>query len=215
MFFGILIDKLSKLSDLSVPWFVAFKAISDITTNYMMFASRPPNFMLAKFGVFLNFFFGKGYFGVIILTLKTVVDDRAANIAVSFALLSVNLNTLIFSSLLGKLEGTYEIADLLLWFSNISQFIVVPIFLAVGWNIRKKTQMAMQMPEETEARQSMLYKMKSLRNNFKETTDFGNNVGESGIDKILKEGLLKEFGLVKTQKQSKSREKNVYDSNTE
>ena len=100
LFFGIVIDKLSKLSDLSVPWFVAFKAASDVLTNFMMF-SQPPNFMVATIGVFLNFFFGKGYFGVVILTLKTVVDERAANIAVSFGLLAVNLNTLIISSLLG------------------------------------------------------------------------------------------------------------------
>lgn len=95
VFFGILVDRLGRMTDLAVPWFEAFKALADIMTNTLMFFQ--PNLNIALWGVCLNFFLGKGFFGPIILTMKTVVDPKAANISVSFALLAVNQNSLIVS----------------------------------------------------------------------------------------------------------------------
>lgn len=44
LMFGILIDRLSKKTDLAVPFFVAYKAFWDIITNYMMFGYGKDNF---------------------------------------------------------------------------------------------------------------------------------------------------------------------------
>lgn len=154
VFFGIVIDRLSKMTDLAVPWFVAFKALADILTNTLMFYQ--PNFQIALWGVFLNFFLGKGFFGPIILTMKTVVDPKAANISVSFALLAVNLNTLIVSQILSALEGKIQLDTLLFWVSNICQILVVPIFIIVGLKIRKMCMSIDAMDDSDEFKQVMM-----------------------------------------------------------
>lgn len=101
---------------MTVPLFVVFKAFWDIITNIMVFGQEK-NFYVGLTGVMLNFVFCKGYFGVIILTLKTVVDEQAASIAVSFALLSIYLNNLVMGTLLSLLNKHTDINKLLLYFS--------------------------------------------------------------------------------------------------
>lgn len=88
---------------------------------------------MALIGVYIQFVMCKGFFGIIILTLKTVVDERAANISVSFALLSVNLNILITSYLLGALESFLSIDLLLLIVPSIPQVFTIVIFIYVGF----------------------------------------------------------------------------------
>lgn len=100
--FGFIVDCLSKKSDMTVPLFVAYKATCDIIANFLIFGQS--NFNLAMIGVYINFLMCKGFFGIVILTLKTVVDEKVASISVSFALLSVNLNILLIGTGLGKLS---------------------------------------------------------------------------------------------------------------
>lgn len=189
-----MVDKLSQKSHLTVPWFVAFKSFSDLVSNSMMFYQpSPPNFMVSLYGVFVNFFFGKGFFGVIILTLKTVVDPKAANISVSFALLFGNLNTLIVSQILGVLEKRgVAITDMLFWVSNICQLICIPCFLIVGLKIRSMMNKIDDM-EEGEEKDKMMVRRQTARQTFRHVIDSGNINQEVQIDNLLRDQLIPDF----------------------
>lgn len=102
---------------MAVPLFVAWKSVWDIIGNWFIFGQHD-KVSLGIVGVLINFIFCKGFFGVIILTLKTVVEEQAASIAVSYALLIVNLNILILGSVLSIIGESTDVNDLLMYFAS-------------------------------------------------------------------------------------------------
>lgn len=146
---------------MAVPLFVAWKSMWDIISNFLIFGQHS-QIQLGVIGVMLNFIFCKGFFGVIILTLKTVVEEQAASIAVSYALLVVNLNILILGSVLSIIgEQTGGVNDLLLYVASGPQVITTIIFIYIAIIIRRMHQ-DMEFIEEPEILQSMQQKFKSL-----------------------------------------------------
>lgn len=165
----ILIEVINKRTNATVPIILVFKFIFDVVSNYFIFYQQG-NFMLAVLGLYLDFSLTKGQPGLLVITLATVVDERAANFVVVIIILfqkaMVNLITYIMAHLN---SGSEKLAHgpTIFYLGSIPEIVSIMCIVVIGF----KMKALFEIDENKEdASQIKMKKMKLQR--LKTTVNF-------------------------------------------
>ena len=154
LFTGMAIEHFEKQSEMTIPMVCLIKAVVDIPCLLMIFFQQS-SFTLGMAGVFLEYFFAKGWTSAAILILKTVVDPSIAPLSVSMFMLTASVVSTVSSQAIGDLtfilnlsptETPAAYGNLITLFTVVPTLISIPLFFKSGLAMRSIKQ---QKSEET------------------------------------------------------------------
>lgn len=96
---------------MTIPMLCLVKAVIDIPCLFMIFYQQS-NFTIGIAGVFLQYFFAKGWTSAAILILKTVVDPSIAPLSVSMFMLTASLVSTLSSHTMGEMTSFFHLSPI-------------------------------------------------------------------------------------------------------
>lgn len=149
---GLIIDYFEPRSEMTIPMLCLIKAVIDIPFLLMTYFQQS-SFIISELGIFLQYFFAKGWTSAAILILKTVVDPSIASLSISMFMLTASLVSTIAAISMGNLAKSNNLnpvetptayGELITFFTVVPTVLSIPFFYYSGLAMRdvKRKQIA-------------------------------------------------------------------------
>lgn len=153
---GYCVDRWGPRSEMVIPIILTLKALSELPFNLMTFYQ--PDFDIAMYGIYLEFFIAKGWPSCAILAIKTVCDPEIAYLGISMFIIIQCLNQMVAANImafvikklsLDPISTKQKYSLLITANTTIPCILCCPFFICAGVSmIRKRKQLEKELGKQ-------------------------------------------------------------------